>query len=80
MGIGVSLFLIAVGAILTWAVEIDVQGVALETVGVILMAVGAVGLLWSLVVWGPRRRVRSERVEDDQGRGYRRVEHVDEGF
>jgi hypothetical protein len=80
MGIGVSLFLIAVGAILTWAVEYDVQGVALETVGVILMVVGAVGLLWSLVVWGPRRRTRSERVEDDQGRGYRRVEHLDEGF
>ena len=80
MGIGVSLFLIAIGAILTWAVELDVQGVALETVGVILMVVGAVGLLWSLVVWGPRRRVRSERVEDDQGRGYRRVEHIDEGL
>jgi hypothetical protein len=80
MGIGVSLFLIAVGAILTWAVEVQVQGVELDTIGVILMVVGAVGLLWSLVVWGPRRRVRSERVEDDRGRGYRRVEHVDEGL
>ncbi len=80
MGIGVSLFLIAVGAILTWAVEVQVQGVELDTIGVILMVVGAVGLLWSLVVWGPRRRVRSERVEDDHGRGYRRVEHVDEGL
>ncbi len=80
MGIGVSLFLIALGAILTWAVEVQVQGVELETVGVILMVVGAVGLVWSLVVWGPRRHVRSERIEDDQGRGYRRVEHIDEGI
>lgn len=80
MGIGVSLFLIAIGAILTWAVEVEVQGLALDTIGVILMAVGAVGLLWSLVVLAPRRRVRSERVVDDQGRGYRRVEHVDEGL
>jgi hypothetical protein len=80
MGIGISLLLVAVGAILTWAVNAQVSGVELETVGVILMVVGAIGLLWSLVVWGPRRRVRSERIVDDQGRGYRRVEHVDEGL
>ena len=81
MGIGVSLFLMAVGAILTWAVDAQVSGVDLDTVGVILLAVGAIGLLVSLVVWGPRRAhtVRRERIEDDQGRGYRRVEHLDEG-
>ena len=50
MGIGVSLILIAVGAILTWAVSADVSGVDLQTVGVILMVVGAVGALLSLVV------------------------------
>ena len=48
MGIGVSLILIAVGAILTWAVSADVSGVDLQTVGVILMVVGAVGALLSL--------------------------------
>jgi hypothetical protein len=51
MGIGVSLLLIAVGAILTWAVSATVTGVDLTTVGVILMVVGAAGGLISLVFW-----------------------------
>lgn len=51
MGIGVSLILIAVGAILTWAVTATVSGVDLNTVGVILMVVGAAGALISLVFW-----------------------------
>ena len=51
MGIGVSLLLIAVGAILTWAVSADVSGVDLNTVGIILMVVGAAGALISLVFW-----------------------------
>ena len=48
MGIGVSLILIAVGAILTWAVHASVSGVDITAVGVILMVVGLVGLLISL--------------------------------
>jgi uncharacterized YccA/Bax inhibitor family protein len=51
MGIGVSLILIAVGAILTWAVSADVSGIDLQTVGIILMVVGAVGGLISLIFW-----------------------------
>lgn len=51
MGIGVSLILIAVGAVLTWAVTATASGVDIHTVGVILMIVGAVGLLLSLVFW-----------------------------
>ena len=51
MGIGVSLILIAVGAILTWAVNASVSGLDITTVGVILMIVGVVGLLLSLVFW-----------------------------
>jgi len=51
MGIGVSLILIAVGAVLTWAVEASVSGVDINAVGVILMIVGAVGLLLSLMFW-----------------------------
>ena len=61
MGIGISVILLAVGAILTWAIEADVSGVSLETVGVILMIVGAVGLIWSLLAAnsiGPWRRER----------------------
>ena len=61
MGIGVSIFLIAVGAILTFAFDlsVDVPGmgaVDLDLVGWILMAVGALGLLVALVVGGRRRR------------------------
>ena len=51
MGLGVSLFLIAVGAILTLAVNATVSGLDINTIGVILMVVGAVGLLLSLIFW-----------------------------
>jgi Domain of unknown function (DUF6458) len=65
MGLGVSIFLIAVGAILTWAVNASVSGLELQTIGWILMIVGVVGLLLSLIfwsswggpaAWGSRRR------------------------
>ncbi len=49
MGIGTSLFLIAVGAILKFAVTATVAGIELQTVGVILMVVGVIGLLVSLL-------------------------------
>jgi len=48
MGIGTSLLLIAVGAILKFAVTADVSGLELSTIGVILMVVGALGLVLSL--------------------------------
>jgi len=51
MGIGVSLVLIAVGAILTWAVETSVSGLDVNAVGVILMVVGLIGLALSLAFW-----------------------------
>jgi hypothetical protein len=51
MGIGVSVFLIAVGAILSFAVEVTTDGINLDTVGVILMIVGAIGLLMSMLFW-----------------------------
>jgi len=49
MGIGISVFLIAVGAILAFAVDVTVSGLDLDAVGVILMIAGAIGLLWSLL-------------------------------
>ena len=66
MGIGVSLFLIALGAILTFATDVSVSGLSLDVVGLILMVVGALGLVMTLLVWGPRRRVRpaTEVVEE----------------
>ena len=51
MGIGVGLILIAVGAILTWAVNVDISGFNVNTVGVILLIVGAVGVLLSMIFW-----------------------------
>ena len=51
MGIGVSLILIAAGAILTWAVNATVSGLDINTIGVILMIVGAIGLVLSLMFW-----------------------------
>jgi hypothetical protein len=56
MRIGASLFLIAVGAILKFAVTKQVSGVSLATVGVILMIIGAVGLLLELILMTTRRR------------------------
>lgn len=71
MGIGVSVFLLAVGAILAFAVDVTVSGLNLDTVGVILMIVGALGLLISALFlsgYGPYGRgadretvVREER-------------------
>jgi hypothetical protein len=55
---GISLFLIAVGAILYFAVNASVSGLEIDTIGLILMIVGAVGFLWSvLVLYGRRDRV-----------------------
>ncbi len=70
MGIGVSIFLLAVGAILTFALEMDVSGIDLDTVGVILMIVGIVGFLLSMLFWsswgGPGYfRRRTAYVEGD---------------
>lgn len=48
MTIGFSLFVIAVGAILKFAVTAQAAGISISTVGVILMAVGAIGLIVSL--------------------------------
>ena len=57
MGIGTSIFLIAAGAILRYAVTVTVSGVELQTVGLILMIVGIIGLVISLaVVFGAGRR------------------------
>lgn len=56
MGIGIGIFFIAVGAVLAFAVDASVSGVDIQTVGVILMIVGALGLLVDLVIFAPRRR------------------------
>jgi hypothetical protein len=68
MYIGTSIFLIAVGAILRYAVTATVAGIDIQTAGLILMVVGVIGLLISLAlmtVWSDRRR-RADVVERDR--------------
>jgi hypothetical protein len=69
MGIGASIFLLALGAILAFAVEFDVSGLDINVIGWILMAVGVLGLVLTLVVWAPRRRnatvVQERQYVDD---------------
>jgi hypothetical protein len=61
MSLGASLFLLAVGAVLTFAVEAEVAGLDIDTVGIILMIVGAIGLLFS-IVWMSRTRAAGTRT------------------
>ncbi len=75
MGISTSLVLIAAGAILTWAVTATVSGVDLGAVGVVLMVVGAIGLVLSLIYWsswgGFRGRNTTMTVVRDEPLTYR---------
>jgi hypothetical protein len=67
MGIGVSLFLIAVGAILYFAVDYSVSGIDIYAVGAILMIVGVIGLLMSLLFWSSFAPFsRREVIETDR--------------
>jgi len=52
-GLGVSLFLVAVGAVLAFAVTATAEGFDINTVGVILMIVGGVGFFASMLFWAP---------------------------
>ena len=51
MGISQSILLIAVGAILAWAVNAEASGIDLQVAGIILVVVGVIGLIASLVFW-----------------------------
>ena len=78
MSLGVSIFLLVVGAILTFAVDVTTSGFNLNTVGIILMVAGALGLVLSLLFWssfspyrqsrtaaGPDTVVEERRIERD---------------
>ena len=69
MTIGASIFLIALGAILRFAVADTIEGVSLGTIGLILMAAGAVGLVATLVLSASRRDRRVVR-EYEETPGY----------
>ena len=81
MGIGASIFLIALGAILTFAVHVDLGGLDINVIGWILMIVGVLGLVVTTLIWGRHRTavVESAPVEERrevtrQPVEYRRVE------
>lgn len=63
MGIGAGIFLIAIGAILTFALNVSVGGVDLDMVGWILMGAGVLGLLWSLIAMNSASTRRDVVVE-----------------
>jgi len=51
MGLGVGLILVAVGAVMAWAVHVSTSGFNIHTVGYILLVVGIIGCLLSLIFW-----------------------------
>ncbi len=78
MGLGVSLILIAAGAILAWAVHVTTTGFNVNTIGYILLVVGILGALLSLVFWsswaGPGYFTRRTYVDDGPVRRRRVIE------
>jgi Domain of unknown function (DUF6458) len=78
MATGLSLFFLAIGAILTFAVNTTVNGIDLDTIGVILMVIGLLGMLFSLVLFDSWTSPRSHRRDDDVVVGRRDVVIDDE--
>jgi Na+/proline symporter len=64
VGIGTSIFLIAVGAILYFAINVDISGLELSTVGLILMIVGILGLIISFFLMNQATRRRPGEPAD----------------
>jgi len=58
MGIGAGIFLMALGAILTFAVDVTISGLDIAVIGVVLMVAGAVGIVLDIFLFAPRRRQR----------------------
>jgi len=74
MGIGTSILIMAAGAIMAFAVDVDnAEGFNINTIGIILMVAGALGLVASMFIFGPRTR-RGE-VEGPNGRTVYREEY-----
>jgi hypothetical protein len=89
MGLGVSLLLVAAGAILVWGVTEEPSGLDLDAIGVVLIVIGIVGFILSLLLWrswwGPGYFTRSTYVDEAParpwyygGRRGRRATYVEE--
>jgi len=66
MGIGVSVFLLAVGAVLVFAVDYTANGIDIHSVGFILMAAGALGLVMTTLLFGRRDRSDGRVVTEER--------------
>ena len=64
MGIGASITLLAIGAILAFAVDASISGLDIQVIGIILMVCGALGLVLTMLVFG--RRDRTVGVTEDR--------------
>lgn len=74
MGIGASITLIALGAILAFGIRDNLSFIDLGNIGIILMVAGAIGLAVTVLIWGPRQRSRPPvGTEDDEVVEERRV-------
>jgi hypothetical protein len=77
VGIGFSIFLFVLGAILTFAVDVTTEGFSLNTVGIILMVAGVIGLLLSVLFWSsfaPYRRRSVGTLPEERVVEERRIE------
>ncbi|MGH3368926.1 MAG: DUF6458 family protein [Nocardioidaceae bacterium] len=74
MSIGVGIFLLAVGAILAFAVQDSWDAIDLTVVGFVLMAAGALGIVLSFYITNRRRNVRNEALDPAVEEEYRVVE------
>ena len=82
MRLGTAIVLLALGAILTFAVQVSVSGIDIRVVGWILMIAGALGIVLELAVWGPRsrRRVTTTDAYDAAPAGPARRTTTDETY
>lgn len=71
VGIGAAILLIAIGAILAFAVHVHLAGIDITVVGWILMIVGVIGLVLTLTIWAPWRRRRVAEPVVEERRMYR---------
>jgi uncharacterized membrane protein YGL010W len=83
MGVGVSILLIAVGAVLAFAVSAEANGIDIQTVGWIVLVVGIVGLVLSMIFWsswaGPGYFSSRRRTVVDDAPATRRTTVVEDG-
>jgi hypothetical protein len=73
MGIAVSILLIAVGAVLTWGVTAEAEGLDINAIGVILLIVGILGLVVSMIFWSTWGGVHRRSVYVEGGPVRRRT-------